>query len=494
MRKHHRRGQTSEHSGNDEFIAKAYDQIMDRVDKQTQQPKDTAVRVLSWITATKRPLRTIELQHAFAVNTVIRSPTADKDNIPDIEYLVSVCCGLVTVDKRSEIIRLAHYTIQEYFEREPREWFLKAQAEIARTCTRYLSFETFKDGHVQQRDDLEFRLRSNPLYSYAATYWGRHARHNPQCPSVQHFLRKQKAVQASFQVLWDLKRDQLGLNSADLLECLPFPENMTGLHLAAYFGLTKAVKGILDANDINSLDGAERRTPLWWAAAQGNHDVVKLLIDSGADFEARDVWGCTPLWHAASKGHRDVVQLLLKRGANTDDVAKVLIKSKAVVSRSSLNSLFTASEPGFEHVVEALVKTGADIEALGDDGRTPLWSASEMGHRGLVELLVSSGAEIEAVGDKGATPLGIASELGHEDVVEFLVQRGANTEARNQDDCTPLFMASRYGHKGVVEILLQAGANAEATEKWLGWDPLKAAEDISKKEEVVEILRRHCAG
>ena len=37
--------------------------------------------------------------------------------------MVSVCAGLVTVDEESDIIRLVHYTTQEFFERTQNIWF-----------------------------------------------------------------------------------------------------------------------------------------------------------------------------------------------------------------------------------------------------------------------------------------------------------------------------------------------------------------------------------
>ena len=33
------------------------------------------------------------------------------------DVLVSVCAGLVTIDRESNIIRLVHYTTEEFFER-----------------------------------------------------------------------------------------------------------------------------------------------------------------------------------------------------------------------------------------------------------------------------------------------------------------------------------------------------------------------------------------
>lgn len=45
----------------------AYDNMMERVDRQPRPRKDIAFRALVWLTFTKRQLKTIELQHALAV-------------------------------------------------------------------------------------------------------------------------------------------------------------------------------------------------------------------------------------------------------------------------------------------------------------------------------------------------------------------------------------------------------------------------------------------
>jgi hypothetical protein len=36
----------------------------------------------------------------------------NRDFLPEIEILGSVCAGLIAVDKKSDIIRLVHYTTQ----------------------------------------------------------------------------------------------------------------------------------------------------------------------------------------------------------------------------------------------------------------------------------------------------------------------------------------------------------------------------------------------
>jgi hypothetical protein len=80
-----------------------------------QTKERLAKKVISWITCAKRPLITFQLEHALAIE--LKESQFDKENISPIDDMVSVCAGLVTVDGESGIIRLIHYTTQEYFER-----------------------------------------------------------------------------------------------------------------------------------------------------------------------------------------------------------------------------------------------------------------------------------------------------------------------------------------------------------------------------------------
>ncbi|KAL2849602.1 hypothetical protein BJY01DRAFT_210591 [Aspergillus pseudoustus] len=100
-----------------------------------------AKQVLSWTTCTG-PLTTRELQHALAVELGL--PYLENANISDVEDIVSVRAGLVIVDAQSNIIRLVHFTTQEYFERTWTAWFPDAGQNIAATCITYLSFDCFQ--------------------------------------------------------------------------------------------------------------------------------------------------------------------------------------------------------------------------------------------------------------------------------------------------------------------------------------------------------------
>jgi hypothetical protein len=138
----------------------AYDHVYeDAVERIKGQVKDQelATQALSWITCAKRPLATLEPQHALAVEP--GAPKLDEDNLPQIEDIVSVCAGLVTVDEENGIIRLVHYTTQEYFERTQTQWLPRAEANITTICVTYLFFDVFRSGFCQTDDEFEERLR-----------------------------------------------------------------------------------------------------------------------------------------------------------------------------------------------------------------------------------------------------------------------------------------------------------------------------------------------
>ncbi|PMD45783.1 hypothetical protein L207DRAFT_387885, partial [Hyaloscypha variabilis F] len=141
----------------------AYKDAMERIEGQVIGQNELAKQVLSWITCVKRPLTTAELQHALAVE--VGNKELDEENIPEIEDMVSVCAGLVTIDEESGVIRLVHYTTQEYFERTQLRWFPNAETDIAIICVTYLSFDVFERCCLTEID-FKARLESNQLYHY----------------------------------------------------------------------------------------------------------------------------------------------------------------------------------------------------------------------------------------------------------------------------------------------------------------------------------------
>ncbi|PQE05385.1 hypothetical protein CJF31_00011154 [Rutstroemia sp. NJR-2017a BVV2] len=415
----------------------AYDDAMKRIHGQIKGHEELANQVLSWITCAKRQITTIELRHALGVE--VGESELDEENFPEIEDIVSVCAGLVTIDGESGIIRLVHYTTQEYFERTQRQWFPDAQINITAICVSYLLFDEFESGICQNNEEFEQRLQSNMLYNYAAHNWGHHAREASNlCPVVIEFLQKQGRVEASCQALMATKRWSL-----DATNIQKFPKQMTGLHLSAYFGVDYAVQFLLSSNSPDPKD-SYRRTPLHLASESGHLEIVQLLLDHSADIKAASKYGSTPLQLASRSGHLEIVQLLLDRGADIE-----------AADENGSTPLHLASGSSHLEIVQLLLDRGAYIEAVNENRSPPLHSASCGGHLEIIQLLLDYGADINATGEDGWMSLYIASSSGHLEIVQLLLDP-------NENRSTPLHLASCSGHLEIVQLLLDRGADIEA--------------------------------
>ncbi|KAI9661738.1 MAG: hypothetical protein M1821_008977 [Bathelium mastoideum] len=465
----------------------AYKDALDRIDGQLPGHRELARRALSWITYAQRLLTTEELRHALAIE--LNESTLDYENLNDIEEIVSVCAGLVTVDKESGIIRLFHYTTQEYFERVRSTWNPGAQEEIAAACITYLSLDVFQNGGCTNNRAFKQRLAENPLFDYSTHFWNRHIQPLQfPCHASElalDFLCNDKLVDSVIQAA-SVSTYSYQHYSWDS------PGQSNGLHLAARYGLTYMTEMLLrrkfgngnmninsrDSNGLTPLSMAARlgheaivrlllatgevdvdvkdkdgRTALWVAAEQGHSAVIQLLLATGkVDVNAKDR-GCgqTVLWRAAAKGHEAVVQLLLA----TD---KVDIDTEDIGGRTAL---WDAAKGGHEAVVQSLLTTGkADVDIRDIGGRTALWRAAEVGYGAVVQLLLNTGkVDVNAKDSSdGRTPLWVAAEHGHEAVVQLLLSTGkVDADVRDRDARTPLQAAAEYGHKAVVQLLLVMG-------------------------------------
>ncbi|RDW57292.1 hypothetical protein BP5796_12742 [Coleophoma crateriformis] len=492
----------------------AYEDAMIRIQGQVADQKELAKQVLLWITCANRPLTATELQHAIAVEADKKE--LDENNISDIEDIVSVCAGLVTVDEKSSIIRLVHYTTQEYFARTYQHWFPNAAIEIATTCITYISFHVFASGLCRTFDEYKNRLQSNRLFEYAAQNWGYHVRcasvlSNKLIQMIVDFLQCNAKVNASAQAILF---GEYGSNYRffSLSQSL-----MTGLHLIAHFGVQLIAQLLLDTGQTDpNVRDHNGRTPLSWAVARGNEAIVKLLLETGqTDPDIRDTDGRTPLSWAAERGNEAIVKILLETGQvdpdirDTDGCTPLLWAieggNKAVIkllletdqtdpnvrnTKTARTVLWWAVMNRHEAVVRALLEIGKpniDADVQDTYGRTLLLYAVENGDEVLVKLLLEQGQVNVNIRDKsGQVPLLWAAHNGYEAIVKLLLETGqVIVNVQDKFGQTPLSWASQNGHEGVVKLLLETGQiQIDIQDKYgrtpLSWAALNGWEGIVK--------------
>jgi ankyrin repeat protein len=500
-------------------LGKAYDQAIDRIKSQSEPCCQMAMRVLSWLTHCKRALFPKELQQALGTRP--GQTDLDRQFLPDIDIIDSVCAGLVVFDQNTRRIRLVHYTTKEYLLGHPA--FRNSEAEIAQTCMAYLSFAPFSSGRYRNISDYEHLEELYPLHHYCGQYWAAHASaaldtSEEFIKPVVVFLENDSNVHAAASVVMphSVPRDTMFPNWLHFI-----PRQLTKIHIAASGGLTSVITEYIRRNEEVDIRDPDGGTPLAYAAKAGHLDTTRVLLESKrVDPDSKDTDGRTPLLLAASGEYKEVVHVLIQYGACPNhkdrfgssalgaaaasgdiETMRLLLDHGAQINqqcpsyheydgtplmnaRCSGNTdavlflLERGADPNFpnvggvtilsavarnndEELVKLLLESGVQVDPKGHFGATPLAYAVEQGFLGITEKLIKAGADVNMQNHDGQSVLMMAcdSAESNEEIIHELLHHGANPNIQDSSLETPLSISTKYGSLGVVKLLLDKGAD-----------------------------------
>eukprot|EP00796_Vickermania_ingenoplastis_P008578 gene8578-6018_t len=211
-------------------------------------------------------------------------------------------------------------------------------------------------------------------------------------------------------------------------------------------------------------------TPLMWAARQGHLGIVRFLLDHGADPSV--VCGeekSTALHWAISGGCPNVVRLLLDDDRTDPNQRNSINLDAAGAAASYGNALLLWMICEDEHLEQEKLRE----QGLQESGEIPKRNyyrmdpsaCNSMGHNllhycawrdclaGCQYLIERWNFDVDAVDQQGRTPLIWASREGHTNVVEYLIRAGADVFHQDLDGMTALRYAATRAHPETARTL-----------------------------------------
>jgi len=348
-----------------------FDMTMTRIEKLPYEHQvHFAKQTLLWISKTARPLKVNELRHAMLIS---ETPLNFKPStIPAGQLFVEYCFGFVVIDTKSDIVRLAHFSIDEYLRQRNFNFLAPANTTIALACINYMllpwlpnppssdesdpedmpeqpvelqngSLDTDSTDHGALLSQLELQqshqtrpempqnnsaivgifetvLKKYPLMDYGVAYWGYHAAKSfsgSVSDAVNIWLQNEKGF-----MFWGWLDER---NSHDSLYAgrnsqrfeKRHGDERRGLkrcHVAARYGIWELMPHDpfeLQAELNSTTENGD--TPLMIAAERGHIVFVEsLLAQQSLNLNEVDLDGNTALCRAVNTGQSSIFHVLLE--------------------------------------------------------------------------------------------------------------------------------------------------------------------------------------
>ena len=226
---------------------------------------------------------------------------------------------------------------------------------------------------------------------------------------------------------------------------------MTGLHLAALYGLDSIIPDLLQSFDFDAFNPRYAQIALMYACKNRYVSTVKALLDLGAFINVRSARETSALLEAFTGNtddHSEMVELLLGR---TD-----LDVNTRYSDEGDQSVLIMSTFAGFfrEKVVKLLLhKPGIDVNQKDFNGDTALSLATTNGNEANVRLLLTHlKIDINSINNGNVPALTIAAKSNSFNIIDRLLERQAETSRKGgEEGCIAFFGAIGTGSKEAVK-------------------------------------------
>lgn len=265
--------------------------------------------------------------------------------------------------------------------------------------------------------------------------------------------------------------DQIPLDNSDRYGITPL------MYAAMYDHILLAKTLIAHGADVNAagtppegnnafwikMDGV---TPLALACRNGSVEIAKLLLEAGADETIRDAKGKAPIFSLLRYPHNfrkysRIDDPIYSRKCEILSMLKELDLTDEEGYTALMRSMQDSTEPFDEAsaysnnlpITQALIKQGANVEAVGNDGRRPLHLAVE-GLGDVHKSLIKAGVQLNTQDNNGDTPLLIACQRCNETIVRYLIKAGADVTIQNNKGKTAMDLCTERGFTSAIDLMM----------------------------------------
>jgi hypothetical protein len=260
-------------------LSELYHQAFDGIMGSGATSRDLAIRCFSWLLCMKEPLSPTAFLAAITAGLERLQSTVDR--------LLDICRGFVYLDSKSNVIRFAHHSAQEFVRLESAFAPNKAEELLALGCLAFCN-----EPSLETAATLE---PAEKISDYATIYLGEH------CSSTKPL---------------DQSNDLL-----ESLESFMFDEDEPSITFSIWLDAVRVAFDLLPNHHPQKLAlgaiASEQSSPIFLIATFGLLPILEQHAwPADFDWNQRNECGHTALYLAAVFNHADVVSFLLKEGAN----------------------------------------------------------------------------------------------------------------------------------------------------------------------------------